>query len=132
MLYFCLLHLCQDVKDSERKLICMRFFSEFQIKMAELKQDVDHLCAACEELRSSKRFAELLAVILVLGNDINGVDGGATVDGFTVDSLSRLSEVGLVSMSHHRFLPGSSHMHMALLSCRQRHLTTKHQFCNTW
>jgi hypothetical protein len=82
------------VKDSERKFLCIRFFSEFKIKMTELKHDVDHLSAACEELRSSKRFAELLAVILILGNEINGADSGATVDGFTLDSLSKLSEVG--------------------------------------
>lgn len=100
--------------------------------MAELKHDVDNLCAACEELRSSKRFAGLLAVILVLGNDINGVEGGATVDGFTLDSLSKLSEVGLIFMAHHCFLPERPHMHVTIISCRQRHLTTKHQFCNTW
>jgi hypothetical protein len=62
--------------------------------MAELKYDVDHLSAACEELRKSKRFSELLAVILLLVNDINGVEGGAT--GFTLDSLSKLSEVSVL------------------------------------
>ena len=84
----------QDVKDSEKKFLCIIFFSEFQIKMAELKYDVDHLCAACEELRKSKRFSELLAVILLLVNDINGVEGGTT--GFTLDSLSKLSEVSVL------------------------------------
>jgi hypothetical protein len=62
--------------------------------MTELKYDVDQLRAACKELKTSKTFLELLAFILRLVNEINyGVEGCATVEGFTLDSLSKLSEV---------------------------------------
>lgn len=83
------------MQDSERKFRCIIFFAEFEGKMAELKHDVDRLCAACKELRTSKRFPALLAIILQLVNDINCMDGGSTVDGFTLDSLSKLNEVSL-------------------------------------
>jgi hypothetical protein len=46
--------------------------------------------AACKESRNPKQFSELLAVILLLVNDINGVEGGV---GFILDSPSKLSEV---------------------------------------
>lgn len=84
----------KDLKDSEKKFQSIIFLAEFKNKMNELKYDVDNLDAACEELRSSKRFQTLLAMILVLVNKINtGDEGGALADGFTLDSLSKLSEV---------------------------------------
>jgi hypothetical protein len=120
------------MQDSEKKFRCLIFFSDFKVKMAELKYDVDHLCAACKELRASKRFSELLAVILRLVNDINCMDGGATVDGFTLESLLKLSEVSLVFV-----FPIAVSSRNALTctfgqSCRQRLLITKHRSCNTW
>jgi len=61
--------------------------------MNELKWDVDHLGAACQELRASKRFHTLLAMILELVNEINtGGEGGASAVGFTLESLTKLSE----------------------------------------
>ena len=84
----------KDLKDSEKKFQCIIFLAEFKNKMAELKWDVDALSTACEELKTSKRFQTLLAMILLLVNQINtGGEGGATADGFTLDSLSKLSEV---------------------------------------
>lgn len=120
------------MQDSEKKFRCIIFLSEFQVKMTELKYDVDHLCAACKELRTSKRFSELLALILLLVNDINCMDGGATVDGFTLDSLSKLSEVSLVFV-----FPVAVSSRNALTctfaqSCRQRPLITKQRSCNIW
>lgn len=86
----------KDLKDSEKKFQCVIFLAEFQSKMNELKWDVDHLSAACEELKTSKRFHSLLAMILDLVNQINtGGETGKTCDGFTLDSLSKLSEVSL-------------------------------------
>lgn len=87
----------KDLKDSEKKFQSIIFLAEFQSKMAELKWDVDSLCSACEEMKSSKRWKTLLAMILVLVNKINNGDEdvkpSAIANGFTLDSLSKLSEV---------------------------------------
>ena len=84
----------KDLKDCEKKFQSIIFLAEFKSKMNDLKWDVDHLGAACEELKTSKRFQTLLAMILELVNKINtGDEGGATAAGFTLDSLTKLSEV---------------------------------------
>jgi len=83
----------KDLKDSAEKFQSMIFLAEFKGKMNELKRDIDHLCAACEELKTSTRFQAFLAMSLKLVNKINtGDDGGATVTGFSLDSLTKLSE----------------------------------------
>lgn len=85
----------KDLKDSDKKFQCIIFLSEFSHKLKELKWDVDHLSAACEQLKTSKRFRTLLKMILLLVNRINtGDDGGAIADGFTLDTLAKLNEVG--------------------------------------
>ena len=86
----------KDLKDSAEKFQSMIFLAEFKGKMNELKRDIDHLCAACEELKTSTRFQAFLAMSLKLVNKINtGDDGGATVTGFSLDSLTKLSEVSV-------------------------------------
>ena len=89
----------KDLKDSEKKLQSMIFTSEFQAKMAELKWDVHHLSAACEELRTSERFKMLLAMTLMLVNKINSSDEDETsvAHGFSLDALSKLDEVSVKS-----------------------------------
>ncbi|KAL7552298.1 hypothetical protein ACHAWF_015542 [Thalassiosira exigua] len=83
----------KDLEDSQKKFQSIIFLAEFKGKMNELKWDVDHLVTACEELRTSKKLQTLLAMILELVNKINiGDEGGAIADGFTLDSLSKLSE----------------------------------------
>ena len=126
------------VVDYDSKFLCLIFLSEFQIKMAELKYDVDQLRAACKELRTSKSFSELLAFILRLVNEINyGVDGCASVEGFTLDSLSKLSEVSIYILfcsQHLLYLASLLLRPHSLLRIhnRRRHLTTRHQSSNIW
>lgn len=124
-----------DLKDSDKKFQSIIFLAEFQNKMSELKWDVDHLSAACHQLRTSKRFQTLLAMILRLVNRINtGGEGGANADGFTLDSLTKLSEVSLIflcsSCSTFSCIVHYSHTHFILrLSFhRPRHSITKQLF----
>ena len=125
-----------NVVDYEKKFLCLIFLSEYQIKMTELKYDVDQLRAACKELKTSKTFPELLAFILRLVNEINyGVEGCATVEGFTMDSLSKLSEVSrsFASVPRTFFYCDYSHDHFIVtIHYRRRHLTTRHQSSNIW
>lgn len=88
-----------DLEDSEKKLQSMIFISEFQGKMAELKWDIDHLSAACEELRTSTRFKMLLAMILMIVNKINSSDEDdeTIAHGFSLDSLAKLCEVSAIA-----------------------------------
>lgn len=83
-----------DLKESEKKFQCIIFMAEFASKLSDIKYEVDNLIAACSELKSSKRWETLLAMILVLVNKINvgDEDGKKKADGFTLESLSKLSE----------------------------------------
>ena len=87
-----------DLKESEKKFQCIIFMAELQSKLSDIKYEVDNLIAACSELKTSKRWETLLKMILVLVNKINIGDeetsSGKKADGFTLESLSKLSEVG--------------------------------------
>lgn len=90
----------KDLKDGEKKFRSLIFLREYQTKITELKSSVDHLNAACEELRTSEKFKNLLAMILTLVNKINtGGEKGPVAEGFTLDSLSKLSEVSIFQPS---------------------------------
>lgn len=94
----------KDLKDSDKKFQCIIFLSDFGNKLKELKWDVDHLKAACEQLKSSTRFRSLLKMILILVNKINtGDEGGAIADGFTLETLAKLNEVNDLSAANHFF-----------------------------
>lgn len=86
----------KDVNDSEKRFRCIIFMAEFKQKMKDMKWDIDNLGNACEELKSSKRLQSLLAIVLKLVNEINTGGQGNMAAGFTLDTLSKLSEVSLL------------------------------------
>lgn len=72
----------------------LRLEKTLETTLADLKRDAGVLRIATEEVKSSSRFRQVLAVVLRWGNYVNhGVAGGDLyIRGFTLGSLLRLTE----------------------------------------
>lgn len=68
----------------------------FQIRFAGnvelLQKSLDTLTAACRDLLDAKLFRELLNVILVMGNFLNGTNYAGGAYGFKIASINRLAD----------------------------------------
>ncbi len=84
------------VEMADEKFEAMLFKYQFDIKLKELMQSVTTLINACEQVQKSVRLRKLMAMILMLGNQINTGGSGNMAQGFTLDALLKLDEVGSV------------------------------------
>lgn len=82
------------VEIADKKFECMLFKYQFDHKLGELMEGVTTLINACEETQKSVRLRKLMAMILMLGNQINTGGTGRMAQGFTLDALLKLDEVG--------------------------------------
>ncbi|KAE9010230.1 hypothetical protein PR003_g15269 [Phytophthora rubi] len=69
----------------------------FTSRSAELSASLSHLQKAGEEVKGSRLLKTLLAVVLKLGNTLNGSGEDNGIKGFTVDSLLRLGHTKAVN-----------------------------------
>ena len=74
------------------RLGCMIYRRKFEMDLEELRPEMNLLRGAHDELRSSVPFRRVLAIVLALGNALNGGSfrGGAT--GFQLDALLKLRD----------------------------------------
>lgn len=82
-----------NVEMADKKFECMLFKYQFDHKLNELMEGVTTLINACEEVQKSVRLRKLMAMILMLGNQINTGGTGRVAHGFTLDALLKLDEV---------------------------------------
>lgn len=82
-----------NVDMADEKFECMLFKYQFDNKLKELMQGVTTLIDACDEVQKSDRLRKLMAMILMLGNQINTGGSGRIAHGFTLDALLKLDEV---------------------------------------
>eukprot|EP00804_Cyclotella_cryptica_P000890 CCRYP_001117-RB/>CCRYP_001117-RB protein AED:0.15 eAED:0.22 QI:0/1/0.78/1/1/0.92/14/0/3367 len=80
------------VDKADKKFECMLFKYQFEHKLNELMGGVTTLINACEEVQKSVRLRKLMAMILMLGNQINTGGSGRMAHGFTLDALLKLDE----------------------------------------
>jgi len=80
------------VEMADEKFQCMLFKYQFDHKLNELMNGVTTLINACEEVQKSVRLRKLMAMILMLGNQINTGGSGRMAHGFTLDALLKLDE----------------------------------------
>lgn len=78
---------------ADEKFECMLFKYQFDHKLDENMDAVTTLISACEEVQKSTRLRKLMAMILMLGNQINTGGSGSMAHGFTLDALLKLDEV---------------------------------------
>lgn len=83
------------VEMADEKFHCMIFKYLFDHKLKELMDGLTTLINACEEVQKSVRLRKLMALILMLGNQINTGGSGNMAHGFTLDALLKLDEVSV-------------------------------------
>ena len=81
------------VKHVRERIDILCWLHEYNEKMSGLEPDVEHVTAALTELNTSKSFAELLALVLAVGNYMNGGSFRGGAAGFKLDALNKLADV---------------------------------------
>lgn len=88
-----------NVSDAAAKFDCLIFRSQFQSRYADLLRSITVLEKACDEVRSSDKLRQIIAMILTLVNQINTGGDGNGAAGFSLDALLKLNEVCEVNLS---------------------------------
>ncbi|KAJ8377192.1 hypothetical protein SKAU_G00077720 [Synaphobranchus kaupii] len=81
-----------SVKRLQPRLTAILFKLQFEDLMNNIKPDVVSVTAACEELQKSENFAQLLQIILLMGNFMNAGSRNAKAFGFSISYLCKLRD----------------------------------------
>eukprot|EP01123_Difflugia_compressa_P011560 TRINITY_DN4673_c0_g2_i1.p1 TRINITY_DN4673_c0_g2~~TRINITY_DN4673_c0_g2_i1.p1 ORF type:complete len:398 (+),score=59.05 TRINITY_DN4673_c0_g2_i1:89-1282(+) len=82
-----------DIPDLDTRLECWQFKLSFSQKYSDILQRHEELLAACREIKSSKKFATILEVVLCVGNFLNYNSNRGGAWGYRLDSLLRLGDI---------------------------------------
>ncbi|XP_045508726.1 protein diaphanous isoform X2 [Colias croceus] len=80
-----------DIKRLGPRLRSLAFREHYAEIISEVKPDIVSGTAACEEVRSSKKFAKILELLLLLGNYMNTGSNNAGAYGFEISFLTKLT-----------------------------------------
>ncbi|XP_041694570.2 protein diaphanous homolog 1-like isoform X2 [Coregonus clupeaformis] len=80
------------VKRLKPRLTAILFRLQFEEQLNNIKPDVVSVTAACEELRKSSTFSQLLQIILLVGNYMNAGSRNAKAFGFSISYLCKLRD----------------------------------------
>jgi len=81
-----------EVESAKEKFECLLFKLLFDNRLDDSIKEINLATQACDDLRQSDRFRNLLGMILSLGNLINTGGEGKLTAGFTLDTLLKLNE----------------------------------------
>ncbi|XP_076880151.1 protein diaphanous homolog 1-like isoform X1 [Brachyhypopomus gauderio] len=81
-----------SVKRLKPRLTAILFRLQFDEQVNSMKPGIVAVTAACEELRQSKNFANLLEIILLMGNYMNAGSRNANAFGFSISYLCKLRD----------------------------------------
>ncbi|KAL6175465.1 hypothetical protein ACLB2K_052106 [Fragaria x ananassa] len=76
----------------ESKLRVFSFKIQFSTQASEFKRSLNTVNSACEEVRTSEKFKEIMKKILFLGNTLNQGTARGSAVGFKLDSLLKLAD----------------------------------------
>ncbi|XP_064076062.1 protein diaphanous isoform X1 [Vanessa tameamea] len=80
-----------DIKRLVPRLRSLAFREHYSEIISELKPDIVSGTAACEEVKSSGKFAKILELLLLLGNYMNTGSNNAGAYGFEISFLTKLT-----------------------------------------
>lgn len=81
------------IRDPELKVNLMVFKQQFRSNMDDVLATARTLASASQQLQSSKKFAQIMQVILKLGTVLNrSTISGANAQGFRLETLSKLGD----------------------------------------
>ncbi|XP_029917133.1 protein diaphanous homolog 1 isoform X2 [Myripristis murdjan] len=81
-----------SVKRLRPRLQAILFKLQFEEQLNNIKPDVVSVTAACEELRKSGNFSQLLQIILLIGNYMNAGSRNAKAFGYPISYLCKLRD----------------------------------------
>ncbi|ETO69596.1 hypothetical protein F444_13859 [Phytophthora nicotianae P1976] len=130
------------VKRYAPRMECLVYKMSFTSRSTELAASVAHLQKAGEEVKGSRLLKILLAMVLKLGNTLNGSGEENGIKGFTVDSLLRLGHtkavnqkttvlhylVRLVKKNHPQVLDFQAELRSVPLAARESFETVDEEF----
>ncbi|KAM3964236.1 LOW QUALITY PROTEIN: formin protein cappuccino [Aphomia sociella] len=88
------LHDLSGIPNFAERISCFMFQSEFEDVVSTTMHKLDNLKHTCEFLTTSESLKKLFAIILTLGNYMNGGNGQrGQADGFGLEILSKLKDV---------------------------------------
>ncbi|XP_026732319.1 formin-2-like isoform X2 [Trichoplusia ni] len=88
------LHDLSGIPNFAERISCFMFQSEFEDAVSTTMHKLDNLKHTCEFLMTSESLKKLFAIILTLGNYMNGGNGQrGQADGFGLEILSKLKDV---------------------------------------
>lgn len=79
-----------SIKGIDKRLKAMLFKIKFSESVQEVKKDIVNLTAACDEVRRSKKFAEVIKIVLGIGNFMNAGSQNGRAIGFEISYLPKL------------------------------------------
>lgn len=82
-----------QVTRPDAKFECMLFRDQVGHRLDDLMAAIEALAKACDQVRSSEKLRQLMAMILTVVNHINTGGSGALAAGFSLDALLKLNEV---------------------------------------
>nr|XP_049707146.1 protein diaphanous isoform X5 [Helicoverpa armigera] len=80
-----------DIKRLVPRLRSLAFREHYAEVISEVKPDIVSGTAACEEVKSSEKFAKILELLLLLGNYMNSGSNNAGAYGFEISFLTKLT-----------------------------------------
>lgn len=89
------------IPDLKARFEAMVFRRRFDLLLAEVMPDLGILRSAALELRSSERLKEVLKMVLILGNTLNGGTFRGNAAGFQLDALTKVSAVQHLDLIRH-------------------------------
>ena len=94
----------RDIPRLDERLECMRAKHDFVWISDNVKSNMAIMTEAFEEIRTSKKFASLLELLLLTGNFMNANTRNANTHGFHLNVLLKLKDTktldGKLSMAH--------------------------------
>ena len=80
-----------DVKRLNARLQSLSFRLNYPDLVSDVKPDIVAATAACEEMKSSRKFAKILELILLMGNYMNTGSKNEAAFGFEISFLTKLT-----------------------------------------
>ncbi|CAG9772988.1 unnamed protein product [Ceutorhynchus assimilis] len=88
------LHDLSQISDFSERIACLTFQVEFEDAITTISHTLDNFRCTCEFLTKSSELKKVLALVLTLGNYMNGGNvARGQADGFGLDVLSKLKDV---------------------------------------
>ncbi|KAK3558541.1 hypothetical protein QTP86_019009, partial [Hemibagrus guttatus] len=108
-----------SVKRLKPRLSAILFRLQFEEQINNIKPDIVAVTAACEELTKSDNFAQLLQIILLVGNYMNAGSRNAKAFGFSISYLCKLRDTKSADQKQ-------TLLHFLADECQERHPSVMH------